>query len=185
MVTNSLTRSGLEILKNDLAEIVWRWDQWRAIFVGDGARQQLLSRTAPAFFGLLNELLLDDVLLRLSKLGDENSDALHLKRLAKEARHRVGPERASRAEDLVRRYNEATQPIRRHRHDRIAHKNYNSALGMAPLPSIEFSRIERAADLAEKLLRLLDPNDGEFMYRDMIANGDARALLRLLEGTCR
>lgn len=55
------------------SQVAWlhaKWEQYRELFDRGSERIDLLNKTAPLFFGLLQDTLFDDVLLHLARLTD-------------------------------------------------------------------------------------------------------------------
>ncbi len=54
-------------------QLMWlhsKWQEYRALFAHSAARVEQLNRTAPFFFGMIQQVLFNDVLLHLARLTD-------------------------------------------------------------------------------------------------------------------
>jgi hypothetical protein len=78
-----------EPLWQDVVNLHVKWEQYRELYGTDAARVALLNRTAGGFFGVVERVLYDDVLLSVSRLADPEGSGqrcnLSFERLAKAA----------------------------------------------------------------------------------------------------
>lgn len=56
-------------LSSDLHELVLRWNQYVELFATNGPRIELLNRSAPGFFAIIQQTLFEDALLRIARMA--------------------------------------------------------------------------------------------------------------------
>src|SRR5690606_10075579 len=160
-----------QLLQSHLAEAHWRWKVWRQMFCDSGEEgYRLMNSQAPAFFGLLENVLLDDIVLWLCKLADPKEqrgrENLSLEWAITDAEPRLG-DQAAKARRLLDELRRLMQPFRTWRHRRIAHHDKKTALRAEVLDPVRFADIDRAIGVATEIMKRLDGGAGEFAYDGM------------------
>jgi hypothetical protein len=120
------------------AEVVWlhgRWEIYNQLYGESAARIDLLNRTAPTFFALLQGILLNDVQLTLSKLADPAATLKHPNLTLETLLQRVGklpePELAAQLTPLLERYQTACASVKARRNKDIAHFDFATQIAPA------------------------------------------------------
>ena len=146
-------------LHDDLIWLHMRWAMYRQLFAGSSARLDVLNETAGAFFYVVQNSFLEDILLGLAKLTDPpksaGKDNLSLQGLpplvADEALR-------GQLESLLQAAIAACSFARSWRNKRIAHRDLGDALATNadPLPGVGLSNIEAALLSCRELMNQLD-----------------------------
>jgi len=134
------------VLRTELSEMVWRWQEFRELFENE-SRIELLNRTSPLFFWMIQQSLLDEMLLGLARMtgaptsfGQKNLTVKRLSDLLDNARLR---------DDTVQRIAALETTVKfahEWRHKVLAHCDLDTALQRraAPLASVTTDKITRA-----------------------------------------
>lgn len=180
-----------------VSEAHWRWKVWKQLYLGDPSkpdelmqRHELMVSAAASFFAMLQNLLLDDVVLRICKLVDPEEGGPHkarrknlsLRAAIAEASARLTPAALTEANALAHALDKLTEPFKTWRNWRGAHDDRLTAIGDEVLPPLPFADVDGSLNGAVKIMQLLDPlsPDNEHRYDWMIAPGDGEGLLYAL-----
>ncbi|MGH7772381.1 MAG: hypothetical protein ACREQA_09090 [Candidatus Binatia bacterium] len=114
-----------DILSNQVTWVHLKWKEYRALFGTSQERIDFLNEAAPAFFGDLQDILLNDVLLHLCRLTDPPKSAGKpnltiecLPPLISDAALR------GRVKELLERAKDKTSFAREWRNRRLAHREF-------------------------------------------------------------
>lgn len=136
------------------ADVVWlhgRWSVYRQLFGTNKARVDLLNESAGTVTWILQSLLLHDVQLTLSKIGDpagEGSRAnLTLRRLQVELQATGEAALADRLDPLLKEFEDSSIQLRRRRNKWIAHSDLATKLSARAIALSGPSREEIEAAL--------------------------------------
>ena len=134
------------VLRTELTEMAWRWQEFRELFENE-SRIELLNRTSPMFFWMVQQALLDEMLLALTRLtgapisnGQKN---LTIKRLADLLDNiQLRDEIRKKILDL----DAAVKFANDWRHKVLAHCDLDTALQRraTPLPAVTTAKITKA-----------------------------------------
>ena len=173
-------------LYNEVAWIHAKWIQYRKLYAKSEKRTHLLKDTAPFFFRVFRDVLIDDVLLHLTRLTDQPSfgasknltllrlpNAVKDCELRRQIRHQV--------EDAKSR----TKKVRKWRNKRLAHRDLRLALRdpkVDPLPVVTIDNIEKALNSVRETLNLVSRKytGGVTAFEHFVVNGDVDALVSYL-----
>src|SRR5262245_26634561 len=116
----------------DLVGLCGRWQMFKQLFMSGKPRLDVLAKMAPAFFGLMHTVLLEDVLSGIARITDKpqilKSENLVLRQLLDgldPAAH--GPLHSELSSKLVT-VETTCEPIRKIRHKVFSHRDYDTAL---------------------------------------------------------
>jgi hypothetical protein len=132
------------------SEVSWahaKWNQYRQLYARSPERVDLLNQAASHFFGVLQELLCEDVILHLARLTDPpqigRKDNLTLLRLPSLI---PNTQLSAEVNDLLISVLTACASIRIWRNRRLAHRDLAIAMASLtdPLPGISRADIEGA-----------------------------------------
>ena len=164
------------------------WEQYRKLYGHSEGRVRLLNASARGFFARLQQFMVRDVLLSISRLTDpprsRGKPNLVLSVLLEDPRLANRPDLT---EELTAEINEAkrlAQPIRQHRNRYIAHLDHATAIGAPddPLPPVPGSSIDdliaRIETVCHRYRSELDGVDSSF---ELSTLGGFDALVRVLE----
>jgi hypothetical protein len=163
-------------LKSELVRLHMKWRQYRLLYAESPERIEVLNQAASHFFGILQEVLLEDVVLHIARLSDSEKSVgkenLSFRRLPslisdKDLAVEVG--------SLVGSALTACGFARDWRNRRLAHGDLALALASSkdPLPGISRADIEGAMLSIRTLLNRLSGHyiDSEVIYQLLITNG--------------
>jgi hypothetical protein len=183
-----LTRH-FEELHNEFVWLCVRWINFRQLFAESEDQINLLNRAAPAFFGTIQRILQDDLVIGLCRLTDDamvaGRDNLVLERLILGLDSTTDAALDADLRSRLVHIRAAVGPLRKHRNRRVAHADLNAAIAPAanPLPTYSRQSIGDALNLMSEYLNRLRAHFGlpVSMYLDTILGlGDARYLVSLL-----
>jgi len=188
--------SPFEILQFRVAEIHWRGKVWKQLFAGVRENEEdvedrisLMNRSAEAFFTIVQQMLLDDIIARICKLldpaeqGPQKRENLSLLSALERARDRIDNDAQAKAIELIDEFKRKSEPLIRRRNWRISHDDFLVATGTEKPPEFVLDEsMDGALRSAEAIMNIFDPRfrEVEYRYADMIAQGDGRAILRAL-----
>jgi hypothetical protein len=192
--TDYVGRMGLELselfdaISNELTTVHFRWKQYRILFAEKPSRIDLLNESAPFFFQIIQNALMEDTLLGIARLVGPAKSAgksnLSLERLTKLIRNPKFAELQKEAENLVETAKNLGEFAIEWRHRRIAHQDLDLVLGKSPtpLPDVTRDRIEKVLSaLGEVLNRIAVGYGGSpTAYSWVVAPDDAKELLYVI-----
>jgi hypothetical protein len=175
-----------EGLCQDLIRLNANWRMFRQLFTVSDDRFEVFNQTAPGFFKLLQDLLVDDAVNSLSRLTDQ-ADCQSLPRLVKLLKNQVTPAFHKELADDLNALRAACDDIRKHRDKRVAHRARSTRepqLSPVPtkLPPLTRKKIELAMALSAALLNKVLGNfeSTEQLFVPCI-RGDAESLFHFVE----
>jgi hypothetical protein len=165
------------------------WQQTLALFGTSKERVELLNRSAPAFFSMIQGVLYDQVLLGIGRLldppGNSHQSNLVLAHLSKQVRAHGDTALADALDDHLSELRTHCATIRSHRHKRLAHLDLQHAMGMQEFSAVTIADVQRAIDGIYGFLKLIDEKHLLRNYSQEVIEGlgDAEALVRRLGET--
>jgi len=173
-------------------EVTWihaKWIVYRQIFAASEEGIELLNRSAPFFFGIVQQTFFEDTLLGISRLADP------AKSMGKENRSlaqiiskfdKLGHQKLStELKNDLNIINKCCKPFRKWRNKKIAHSDLNTALkvGPDPLPGISRAKIEEAL---KEIRNFMNRINGHFIethkaYEHFITHSGGDVLLGKLK----
>ena len=187
MTTPPTFESVFERIDRQVQQIFMRYEIYNQLFSSGNGNVKLLNDSGSYVFYLFQRLLLDDMLLALSRMTDRERTAgkenASIKYLFARAIPHLSAENTAAATNAIARLGDHVSNIRIHRNKVIAHPDLAHAVGAATLPDIGYAEIEGAMrELAEVMLRLGNSNVRRVGgYRPIIAFGtDGKKLLAKL-----
>jgi len=175
-------------------EVVWlhgRWEIYDNLYGASPERIDLLNRTAPTFFAMLQSILLNDVQLTLSKLADPATTFkrpnLTLETLLHGITGLPEPQLATKLTPVLATYRAACEKVKARRNKDIAH--FDFATQIAPgrkaevLPGPSRQEIDTALTaLREFMKEVFGHFEGKHMAYELFSLHDgAHQLLLLLK----
>jgi AbiU2 len=170
------------------SEVVWlhgRWSIYRQLFGTSPERIDLLNESAGTFFNVLNQILLHDVQLSISKLGDPAGQGSRMNMTLAalvEAFGACGESTlVAKLEPLLLVFDASCTKSRHRRNKWIAHFDLETMLGLEVNPRQGPSRDE--IEVALKALRAimncvkLHFLDSQTMYEDFAMDSDGEHLI--------
>lgn len=194
---SGVTKTPFQLLQFRVSEAHWRWKVWKQLFLADPAklaeakeRQRIQNSAAPVFFAMLQDVILQDVVLRLCKLADAEEGGhrqnkrrnFSLSGALIDARDQLSPANSGAAEKAIQSFKAASTALIKWRHWKFAHDDYEVAVGGQALPKLAIADVDAAMKSAVEVMQLLDPNAAhtEFAYDGTIAFGDGDSIMYAL-----
>jgi hypothetical protein len=142
----------LHHLVQDLAHLHLKWNEYVALFGHSADRVDVLNRSAPLFFRIVQDALWDDVLLGICRLVDDDRRTLSVLRLKALVRPELRPTVAS----LVASAIAASKFALKVRNVDIAHRNADVATKAAPLPPSSRADVKSALAAIDAVIDFVD-----------------------------
>jgi len=156
-----------EVYKPLEQEIVWlhvKWQLYRQLFGTDEERIELLNDIAPLLFRVCQEVLLDDVIISISRLTDQprtgnrhsTRESLSLRRLVVLIDPGQHPQLRPAVQQKWKKVDSLCKPFRLHRHRRVAHTDLETIKATGDLlPGISRLMIEDALESIRELMNAI------------------------------
>lgn len=173
-------------LNDHLLDMLLLWKQYEQLFGVDEDTVQILNRSAPTFFGVVQAQLWDAVMLGISRLTDspENKSQQNLSIRAIAPSISDSTIRAQ-VKGAVKAALADTKFARDHRNKRIAHTDLLHVQGRAakPLPPASREKIKAGLESICAVLEILNGHyrQSVMLYDDLIYDGGAGSVVRLLK----
>lgn len=173
------------------ADVVWlhgRWIIYRQLFGTNEARVELLNESAGTVTWMLQQLLLDDVQISLSKLGDPAGSGtrtnLTLRRLHTTLNDAGEHVVATKMGPLLDAFDTSCEKVRHRRNRWIAHSDLATKLGSRAIPLTGPSReeIEAALSALREVMNGVELHytDSQTAYEHLVMNQDGEHLISAL-----
>ena len=180
-------------LKDEIQWLYVRWIIYRQLFAASERRIDLLNESASAFFYIIQDVLLWEIQVALSKLTDParsgKHDNLSLEQLQSRVEAQCEQQLATTLLTLLNDLNAKCQCFRLHRNKRLAHLDLTTAMQSTsnPLPGVSRQMIQEALDVACEYLNTIERHytQTETGYEHFIMHSDANALTGLLKSGLR
>jgi AbiU2 len=158
----------------EVVQVHLRWTLYRQLYGASAERDKILQNSAPSFFSKLEEILLDDVQLSLSRLADKRKKTLKLELLEQGVHHARKQELQTKIAD----FREACKMICERRHNWIAHSNKQALLDYN-ITEPSRAEIEKALQALRDVMNCVL---SDHIYDSLIiVGGDGDTLLSVLE----
>lgn len=181
MTTDTFNRA-INRLLHEIVTVRNTWDQFETLYF-DPESVRLLNISASWFFAVTQRVLLDDILIRVSRLADTPKiENLTIDVLLRDPALVSRPAIQAELEQAIQLARGKAEKIRRHRHKTLAHLDYKTAVGTAsPLPELLNREILEAISALEDTYRLYRQRlHDTHVDLTLHAAGDASALVRTL-----
>ena len=164
-------------IRLELIRTFANWRIFRQLFATNDERYLILNNTAPGFFTLIKDVLVDNAVITLSRLTDPRGyDSLvRLVALMENQIHHALHEELEQALSAIQ---SQCEDIREHRDRRVAHRERKGESpsfeeGPVQLPPITRQKIEGAmADMAELMNRILGTFTGDYQIYEPVIRGE-------------
>ena len=178
-------------IKQELNHIHYRWTLYRQMFGTNTNRIELINRASSNVFVEFQWLLIDYMVMSLSKLtdrarmrGNDNLSYHYLiEKIIKSERFELADEMQSELDELIL----ACENFREIRNKRVAHNDLVVALDKddSPLPGVSRADIEAALVHARNIMNKVELhfNDSQTLYEEIILplTNDGRSVLIWLQ----
>lgn len=177
-------------------EVTWlhgRWICYRQLFAGSPERIDMLNECASVFFLIIQDVLLDEVMLSLSKLTDpaktgknENMSLEQLQTLLEAYGDAI---HASKSRLILDKLHDQCAPFRNWRDKQLAHLDLHTSMKSSPnpLPGVSREMIGGALSTVRDYLNAIEQhyNDSEYGYENFMMGSDGDALLATIRNGLR
>ena len=175
-----------DAIRLELIRLHANWRIFRQLFASSDERFLILNNTAPGFFTLIKDVLVDNAVISLSRLTDPKrfDSLIRLVALMENQVHHALHEEFEQALSAIQ---SQCQDIREHRDRRVAHRERTGESpsfedGPVMLPPISRQKIEGAmAAMAELMNKMLGAFTGDYQIYEPAVTGDSEALVFYLE----
>ena len=178
------------------SEIIWlhgRWLTYRELFAESPRRIELLNESAGTFFYIIENVLLDEVQISLSKLTDPPSSGrnnnLSLEQLQLNLQKHCDAILVNNCRTILNELHIQCKVFRIRRHKTLAHLDLPTALKQLPqpLPGVSRQMIEDALRSVRDYMNAIEAhyNDSQVGYEHFILNDGVNALLTMLRNGLR
>ena len=158
-----------ESIDKCVAKLAYRWKLYGELFDSGQDNIDLLNASSASVFGLLQELMLDDVILTLCRLtdpaasgGGKDKENASINQLVKVSRSTADPAIAAEIDASVDRLDKLVKSLKIHRSKAVAHADLQHSLNAETLPSITYDELEGAMKECYNLMGKLGTKS---MYR--------------------
>jgi hypothetical protein len=150
-------------------EVAWlqaKWLVFRRLYATDDRTVDLLNRSAPWFFTVIHQVMLDDLALSLTRLTEPSmvagKETLVLDRILAECESSASPEVVEELARLVASAKKHSATLRPARNQRIAHTDLKATIhgSLTALPTTSRTEIEAALQDIFAALNLAAPHLG-------------------------
>lgn len=182
-----------EELKNEVVWLHARWNCYRELFGHSDRRIELLNESASSFFFIIQDVLLDEVQVALSKLTDPAKSGklenLSLEQLQTRLELHGDPALALKDRGILDALHVQCTLFRERRNKKLAHFDLTTSLNLAavPLPGVSRQMIEEALKSVRDYLNAIEAhyNDSEIGYEHFLTSSGAEALVATLKAGLR
>jgi hypothetical protein len=173
-------------IRQELIRLHANWQMFRQLFTVSDEQMELLNNTAPGFFHLLQDVLVDNAVIILSRLTDSNKYN-SLPRLVKLLKNHVVHSFYEELKSDIEIIETSCADIREHRNRRVAH---NERLDQRPeydidaerLPILTRDKIEGTmVEMAMFMNKIIGYFESTEQFYEPIVRGDAESLVFFIE----
>jgi hypothetical protein len=171
------------------SEVVWahaKWQMWNGLY-GSRERIEILRTTANGFFSVLQVVLMDDVLLALSRLTDQPGSGqrrnLTLSDLSGRLRELGLIGAQEEFDSHLAQARDVCADIRDFRNKHLAHRDLNAALTPSAAESVKPAQVTEALAHIRDMMNAFERavNFPRYMYDDFIHTSNHATLLSRLK----
>jgi hypothetical protein len=177
-----------EALKLDVSRLYAKWNVFKQLYATTKETVELLNDSAQGFFRICQDVLLDDILLTISRLNDpyqtSGKDNLSMERLAAYVDRTKYPNLRADIDTLLIEARDKCGFARELRNRRIAHSDLSTRLEAEanPLPVVYKQQIDDALSVLQSVLNKMELyfEDNTVLYEQTMVRGDGEALVARL-----
>lgn len=182
-----------EALKTEVIWLHGRWIVYRQLYGESPRRIDMLNECASAFFYIIQDVLIGDVQVTLSKLTDPATTNRHanlsLEQLQLQLETNGDPSLASETRPTLDELHNKCRPFRTWRNKQLAHLDLTTSMKSSPdpLPGISRQMIEDALLLLRTYMNKIEMHyyDCEEGYQYFNMSSDGNALLAVIRNGLR
>jgi hypothetical protein len=139
-----------ESINQEVIQLSYRWKIFLQLFDSREENLQLLNKSGATVFELLQKLIVDDVILTLSRLTDKEKplgqENVSIKNFISKATPYLSQTLPNELSCTLNRLDSLVQNLRVHRNKAIAHKDIEHAVGARQLPDVRYDDLENSME---------------------------------------
>lgn len=177
-----------EKLKTDIVWLHGRWIIFEQLYGISQERVELLNEIASTYFRITQDVLLDDILIRIGRITDKpimrNNENLSLGQIILRLDKNKYSELIARLETKLKNIESLSNTIRTYRNKRLAHQDIDIALKrVESLPAVTFSAIKDTLKAIRDFMNQCELyfNHSEMAYEAFSMSADGKALINRLK----
>jgi hypothetical protein len=178
-------------LNNELTWINAKWQIYLQFYGTKKEDLDLINRMSPTLFRIIQDTLVDDLILSISrltdppftKLGKKTRENLTFSRLFQEIDSKKHPHLLTKLQTLLDRLQLSCESMREQRNKRIAHTDLDTKLNANLLPAVTRSMLEEALKLCSDIMNAIsiEFRDTQIAFDHVVLNDDGNTLLLHLQ----
>lgn len=146
----------LNAVIDQVIELAFRWKIFCQLFDSGSESIQLMNKSGSNVFSLFQRLVLDDVIICLSRLTDRESshgsENASIRNVVGKASAYLSAPTVTEVEVLVVELERHVQNARRHRNKALAHADLSYALNVSALPLVTYDELEKAMRTLQEII---------------------------------
>jgi AbiU2 len=174
-----------DALYQDISLLHAKWEVFNQLYVTSEETVGLLNESAPSFFRICQDMLIDDILLTISRLTDPhqtfNRDNLSMERLVAYVDESKYADLRDEIEQLLIEAKSKCIFARELRNRRIAHTDLSTRLQAEanPLPAFTKQQIKEALSALRAIMNKIETHfeDTTVLYEQVLMPGDGNSLI--------
>ncbi len=179
-----------EVFENLRTELVWlhgRWIIFEQLYGTSTERVDLLNEIAATYFRITQDVLLDDIVIRIGRITDKpstgKSENLSLGQIIRRLDKERYPELIFRLEVRLKDIQTMSDTIRKYRNKKLAHHDVDVALKVESLPVLTFGVIKDTLKSIRDFMNECELyfNGSEMAYEAFSMSADGQALINRLK----
>jgi hypothetical protein len=163
-----------------------KWEEYNDLFLTKSSRMELINRSAPLFFSIFEDSIINDILLSISRLTDPPITAGFKNASLKRALSLIKEETTK--QDLTKELNfldQKVSTIRELRNKNISHIDFDNLFNQGPKPVIEVTKkdIEESIKMAQIIFNSIEYHfcKSKTVFESFPSMGGSYELLRLID----
>lgn len=186
----SIPKEISDIFEELRTELIWlhgRWIIFDQLYGVSPERVEILNETAATYFRITQDVLLDDILIRIGRITDKpstgKSENLSLGQIIRRLNNEMYPELVSRLEVRLEEIQIMSDTIRKYRNKKLAHHDVSVALKVESLPDLTFGVIRDTLKSIRDFMNECELyfTDSEMAYEAFSMSADGKALINRLK----
>lgn len=155
-MTGTDLENALKAVNSEVIQLAFRWKIFCQLFDSGPENIELLNKSGSNVFSLFQRLVIDDVMICLSRLtdpekslGNENAS---IRNVVAKSKACLSAPTIAEVELLVITLDSHVQNVRKHRNKVLAHADLSHALNVSALPPVTYDELEKAMNTLQEIL---------------------------------
>jgi|SRR3989344_408811 len=146
----------LNVVNNQVIQLAYRWKIFGQLFDSGPENIELLNKSGSNVFALFQRLVLDEVMIALSRLTDPEKSAgnenASVRNLRAKANACLETKTIAEVDALIGELDDHVRNLRKHRNKVLAHADLGHALNVSALPPVTYDEIEKAMEALQTIV---------------------------------